>query len=104
MVSLAILATSAAMSAQDRYILKVPGGLAFSEFKIYETWQLISINHNGTKLDVILGNPAMIEALKAGIPDNGKAFPDGVSGLRSDRRRRQAALTSRAAPTIRRRW
>ena len=26
----------------------------------------------------ILGNPAMIEAFKAGIPGNGKRFPDGV--------------------------
>lgn len=30
---LGILATGAAISAQDRYIVKVPGGLAFSEFK-----------------------------------------------------------------------
>ena len=27
---------------------------------------------------VILGNPAMIEAYKAGIPGNGKPFPDGA--------------------------
>jgi hypothetical protein len=27
---------------------------------------------------VILGNPTMIEAYKAGIPVNGKPFPDGA--------------------------
>ena len=38
-VALAVLATGAAISAQDRYTVKVPNGLAFSEFKGYETWQ-----------------------------------------------------------------
>jgi hypothetical protein len=59
-----LLATGAAISAQDRYSLKVPGGLAFSEFKGYETWQVISVSHNGDKLAVILGNPTMIDAFK----------------------------------------
>src|SRR5882757_7385019 len=75
---LATLAIGAAISAQDRYTLKVPNGLAFSEFKGYETWETISLSHNGDKLAVILGNPAMIAAFKAGIPDNGKPFPDGA--------------------------
>ena len=73
-----LLATGAAISAQDRYSLKVPGGLAFSEFKGYETWQVISVSHNGDKLAVILGNPTMIDAFKSGIPENGKPFPDGA--------------------------
>jgi Cytochrome P460 len=77
-VSLAVLATGAAISAQDRYTLKVPGGLAFSEFKGYEGWQSISVSHNGQHLALILGNAAMIEAFKAGIPGNGKPFPDGA--------------------------
>jgi hypothetical protein len=76
--ALAVLATGAAMSAQDRNTLKVPGGLAFSEFKGYEGWQTINISHNGALLAVILGNPAMIDAYKAGIPGNGKPFPDGA--------------------------
>ena len=75
--SLAILATGVAISAQEKYTLKVPGGLAFSEFKGYEGWQLISVSHNGPLLAAILGNPTMIEAYKAGIPANGKPFPDG---------------------------
>src|SRR3984885_14434121 len=73
-----VLGAGAAISAQDRYTLKVPGGLAFSEFKGYEGWQTISISHNGELLAVILGNPAMIDAYKAGIPGNGKPFPDGA--------------------------
>jgi hypothetical protein len=75
---LAVLATGAAISAQDKYTLKVPNGLAFSEFRGYEGWQIVSISHNGALMAAILGNPAMIEAFKAGIPDNGKPFPDGA--------------------------
>jgi hypothetical protein len=77
-VSIAVLATAAAIAAQDRYTLKVPNGLAFSEFRGYESWQTISISQNGGVMAVILGNPAMIDAYKAGIPDNGKPFPDGA--------------------------
>src|ERR1700731_801622 len=77
-VALAVLATGAAISAQDKYTLKVPNGLAFSEFKGYEGWQTISISHNGEMLAVILGNPAMIDAYKAGVPGNAKPIPDGA--------------------------
>jgi hypothetical protein len=73
-----VLVAGVAISAQDRYALKVPGGLAFSEFKGYETWQPISLSHNGDKLALILGNPTMIDAFKSGIPENGKPFPDGA--------------------------
>ena len=76
-VALAVLATGAAISAQDKYSLQVPGGLAFSEFRGYEGWQTIAISHGG-RLAVILGNPAMIDAYKAGVPGNGKPFPDGA--------------------------
>jgi hypothetical protein len=76
--SLTILAVGAAMSAQDRYSVQVPNGLAFSEFRGYEGWQIVSISHNGALMAAILGNPTMIEAYKAGIPENGKPFPDGA--------------------------
>jgi hypothetical protein len=69
---------SKSMSAQDENTLKVPNGLAFAEFRGYESWQVISISYNGGKMAAILGNPAMIAALKAGIPGNGKLFPDGA--------------------------
>jgi mono/diheme cytochrome c family protein len=68
----------AALSKQDKYALKIPNGLAFSDFRGYEGWQVISVSHNGGALAAILGNPAMIDAYKAGIPGNGKPFPDGA--------------------------
>jgi Cytochrome P460 len=68
----------AAMSAQDKYSVKIPGGLAFSEFKGYEGWQVVSISKDGDLLAAILGNPVMIDAYQAGIPGNGKSFPDGA--------------------------
>ncbi len=78
MVVLPSLLAGMALAAQDRYALQVPGGLAFSEFRGYEDWQTIAVSHNGDKLATILGNPAMIEAYKAGIPGNGKAVPNGA--------------------------
>jgi Cytochrome P460 len=66
-----------ALSAQDKYTLKVPGGLAFSEFKGYENWQLVSISQNGKLIAAILGNSTVIDAFRAGVPGNGKPFPDG---------------------------
>jgi len=77
-VALAVCVGGNAMSPQDKYGLRVPNGLGFSEFKGYEGWQAISVSHNGEKLAVILGNPAMIDAYKAGVPGNGKPFPDGA--------------------------
>ena len=66
------------LAAQNKYTLKVPNGLAFSEFKGYESWQIISISHDGPLLAAVLGNPAMIKAYQDGVPGNGKAFPDGA--------------------------
>ena len=64
--------------AQNKYDLKVPGGLAFSEFKGYESWPLVSVSEDGGLFAAILANPAMIDAYHAGMPANGKPFPDGV--------------------------
>jgi hypothetical protein len=66
-----------AISAQDKYAVKVPGGLAFSEFRGYEDWRLVSISQNGKLMAAILGNPTIINAFRAGVPGNGKPFPDG---------------------------
>jgi Cytochrome P460 len=67
-----------AISAEDKYTLQVPGGLAFSEFRGYEGWSVIAISENGGHIAVIMGNPAMIDAYKEGVPGNGKPFPDGA--------------------------
>jgi len=76
--ALAMLAVTGALSAQDKSTLKVPGGLAFSEFKGYEGWQVVNVSQNSMAAAVILGNPVLIEAYKAGIPANGKPVPDGA--------------------------
>jgi Cytochrome P460 len=76
-VWLAVLA-GLAISAQDKYTVKVPGGLAFSEFRGYEGWHAISISRNEKVVAMILGNPVMIDAYRAGIPDNGQPVPDGA--------------------------
>ena len=76
--SIAVLAAGVAISAQDKYTLEVPGGLAFSEFRGYEDWSVIAISLNGGKFAVIMGNPTMIAAFRDGVPGNGKPFPDGA--------------------------
>jgi hypothetical protein len=66
------------LSAQDKYTVRVPGGLAFAEFRGYEGWQVISLSRNEKVMAVILGNPVMIDAYRAGIPANGMPVPDGA--------------------------
>jgi hypothetical protein len=62
---------------KDKYSLKSPSGIAFSDFRGYEDWSVISSAHTDERLKVIVGNPTMIRAFKAGIPGNGQPFPDG---------------------------
>jgi Cytochrome P460 len=57
--------------------VQVPDGLAFSEFRGYEDWQAVAVSQAGDTIDVILANPAMIGAYRAGVPGNGQHFPDG---------------------------
>jgi len=66
-----------ALAAQDKYTVQVPGGLAFSEFRGYENWQVIAVSQTGDLIVAILGNPEIIAAFQAGVPENGKPFPDG---------------------------
>lgn len=76
-----ILCGSAAIYAytqQDKYALVSPGGLAFADFKGYEDWAVVSSARTDEVLKVIVGNPAMIKAYKAGAPGNGQPFPEGA--------------------------
>jgi hypothetical protein len=66
-----------AVHAQDKYALKSPSGIAFSDFKGYEDWAVVSSARTDEVLKVIVANPIMIEAFKAGVPSNGQPFPDG---------------------------
>jgi len=61
----------------DKYSLKSPGGIAFSDFKGYEDWAVVSSARTDEVLKVIVANPAMINAYKTGVPGNGQHFPDG---------------------------
>jgi len=74
---LAVRAVTAQDSGQAKYTVRVPNGLAFSEFRGYEGWQTVSISQNEKLMAVILADPVMIKAYQSGIPGNGKPFPDG---------------------------
>ena len=46
-------------------------------FKGYEDWAVVSSARTDEVLKVIVANPTMIDAYKAGVPGNGQPFPDG---------------------------
>ena len=62
---------------KEKYSLKSPGGIAFSDFRGYEDWADVSSARTDEILKVIVANPVMIKALKTGVPGNGQPFPDG---------------------------
>jgi hypothetical protein len=80
-LALAVLGgrATSAQDKQDKYTLKVPGGLAFSEFKGYEDWQAVGPSQTDAAkvIRLIVANPVMIDAYREGVPGNGKAFPEG---------------------------
>jgi len=69
---------SVAGAGPDKNTVKVPGGLGFAEFKGYESWEAVAVSTNEHATAVIVANPVMINAYKAGIPANGKPVPDGA--------------------------
>jgi hypothetical protein len=77
-----VLCGGPSRAAQDKYSVKVPDGLGFSDFKGYEDWQSVAVSQarvqNTDLIEVILGNPAMIAAYRDGFPGNGKPIPDGA--------------------------
>jgi hypothetical protein len=80
MAVLAVLATTAVnaqVQSADKYSLKSPSGIAFSDFRGYEDWSVVSSARTDQVLKVIVANPIMITAYKAGVPGNGQPFPDG---------------------------
>jgi hypothetical protein len=76
-VVLPVIVGSLALAEQDRYTLKIPNGLAWSEFRGYETWQNVAVSQTETSLKVIAANDVMINAYRVGVPGDGKLFPDG---------------------------
>ncbi len=71
------IAGAAAFAAPDKYTLKSPSGVAFSDFRGYEDWAVVSSARTDEVLKVIVANPIMIKAYKSGIPGNGQPFPEG---------------------------
>src|SRR5277367_4040067 len=67
---------------EDKYSLRSPGGIAFSDFRGYEDWSVVSSARTDERLKVIVANPAMIKAYKAGTPGKGQAFPDGSMAVK----------------------
>ena len=79
-MSLAVLVVTALYAQdpdKDKYSLKSPSGIAFSDFKGYEDWAVVSSARTDEVLKVIIANPTMINAYKTGVPGNGQPFPDG---------------------------
>ncbi len=78
-ITLAVLALpiAKAVSTDDKYTLKSPSGIAFSDFRGYEDWSVVSTARTDQILKVIVADPKMIKAYKAGIPVNGQPFPEG---------------------------
>src|SRR5438094_9041221 len=72
-----VVVGGAAVYVQDKYSLTSPSGIAFSDFRGYEDWAVVSSARTDEVLKVIVANPTMIKAYKAGVPVNGKPFPDG---------------------------
>ena len=72
-----VVLVATVLYAQDKYSLKSPSGIAFADFKGYEDWAVVSSARTDEVLKVIVANPTMIKAYKAGVPANGQPFPDG---------------------------
>jgi Cytochrome P460 len=70
-------AVYAQVQDKDKYSLISPGGIAFSDFRGYEDWSVVSSARTDEVLKVIVANPTMITAYKAGVPGNGQPFPEG---------------------------
>ena len=89
MASVFVVGAGLTAQSPDRFTLKSANGIAFSEFRGYDSWQLVATSQPddasgcGTSkvgcMKGILGNPAMIQAYRDGIPTNGKAVPDGAA-------------------------
>jgi hypothetical protein len=78
--ALAVLGAAALFAqgqGKDKYSLVSPGGIAFSDFRGYEDWADVSSARTTEILKVIVANPTMINAYKAGVPGNGQPFPEG---------------------------
>jgi hypothetical protein len=100
--TLTALAAGVAISAQDKYTVQVPGGLAFSEFRGYEDWQVIAISDNLGLIAVIMGNPVMIDAYNRQRPAFPRRRQDGENSLEPEKTRDVSRPADGAGYTTRR--
>src|SRR5262249_19876769 len=74
-----------AISAQDKYTVQVPNGLAFSDFRGYENWEDVAVSETETGIKVIVANPEMMAAFRDGLPAKDKKFPAGSKNAKIER-------------------
>ena len=77
----AVVAGGLALAAQDWSALKVPGGLAISEFGGYRTWQVVAPSQTENSIKVIAANEVMMKAYRAGLPAKVRARLKTISKL-----------------------
>jgi hypothetical protein len=86
-VSAFVVTVVVTAQSRDRFSLTSPNGIAFAEFKGYDSWQMIGTSVAGrdgcgsTKvgcMKAILANPVMVDAYRNGVPANGARVPDGA--------------------------
>jgi hypothetical protein len=79
LAALLLLGGNGMLAAQDRYALREPNGISFSEIRGYEDWKVVapSFRTDNDEIRIILANDRMIEAYRTGIPENGQPFPEG---------------------------
>jgi hypothetical protein len=75
-----------ALATQNKDTVQVPNGLALSECRGYEDWAAVAVSHPDStlgaseepddNLNLIVANPVMIEAYRAGVPQQ-RAYPHG---------------------------
>ena len=101
-VALAVLGGGALVAA-DKATVQVPGGLAMAEFKGYEDWAVVATSETNELMKVMVANPVMIAAYKAGIPLNGQPFPEGATIVKIEwtKKKNQEAPFDVQIPTTR---
>jgi hypothetical protein len=71
-----------AIFAQEKPAFRASNDIIISEFMGYADWQEVGVSRAGDLIEVTLANPVMISAHRAGVPGNGRPFPDGSKAVK----------------------
>jgi hypothetical protein len=63
-----------AISAQDKYTVRLPNGPAFSEFRGFEDWPTVAVSQAGDLIEVIVRQSPDGQGLLGRRPGNGKGI------------------------------